>query len=298
MDNTMYNFNVEDEQEDAILNRAYDRWEQMGGGADEEEGTDQFLNRAYDRWEQFGGGAVSPLFKFQLKQIGKRRTWRNVVQRENFNAQLMQMRDPIPNDNIGMALTEALYQAIETELLKQNRPHHHFVNLAITANGFQHAYQTVNFTVGEFLQRTQRLDEMLNKLAGKLNSNEGFNPSQGFEVEVVMVSMPGPGSGHGKKYNAGRLCLDRENKKKKCIVTIKNNDKLCCARAIVTMRAHCHKDQGVDELRQWDSLKKGTQCTNVKSKTYISKRGWLRVPVACQSFANFNSRWALNTNSW
>jgi len=23
------------------------------------------------------------------------------------------------------------------------------------------------------------------------------------------------------------------------------------------MRAHCHKDQGVDELRQWDSLKKG-----------------------------------------
>ena len=23
------------------------------------------------------------------------------------------------------------------------------------------------------------------------------------------------------------------------------------------MRVHCHKDQGVDELRQWDSLKKG-----------------------------------------
>ena len=51
--------------------------------------------------------------------------------------------------------------------------------------------------------------------------------------------------------------LDRENKKKKCIITIRNRDALCCARTIVTMRAHCHKDQSVDALRQWDSLKKG-----------------------------------------
>ena len=77
---------------------------------------------------------------------------------------------------------------------------------------------------------------MLATLAGKLNSNEAFNPDRGFQVDVVFVSMPGPGSGHRKKkkHNPGRLCLDRENKKKKCIVTIKNRDALCCARAIVT----------------------------------------------------------------
>ncbi|CAH3045654.1 unnamed protein product, partial [Porites lobata] len=71
---------------------------------------------------------------------------------------------------------------------------HHFVNFAITAHGFTHAYQTANFTVGEFLQRTARLDEMLATLAGKLNSNEAFNPDRGFQVDVVFVSMPGPGS--------------------------------------------------------------------------------------------------------
>ena len=57
---------------------------------------------------------------------------------------------------------------------------------------------------GEFLQRTARLDEMLATLAGKLNSNVSFNPDRGFQVDVVFVSMPGPGSGRGKKYNPGR----------------------------------------------------------------------------------------------
>ena len=108
----------------------------------------------------------------------------------------------------------------------------------------------------KFLQRTARLDELLAQLAGKLNSNESFNPTGGFQVDVVFVSMPGPGSGKGKKRNPGRLCLDRENKKKRCIIEIKikNNDRLCCARAIVTMRAHCHKDEGVDGFRDWENL--------------------------------------------
>ena len=138
-----------------------------------------------------------------------------MVERAQFNAQLRQLRDPVAGDNIEMALTEALHHAIETELDREQRPAHHFVNFAITANGFTHAYQTANFTVGEFLQRTARLDEMLATLASKLNSNEAFNPDRGFQVDVVFVSMPGPRSGHRKKkHNPGRLCLDRENKKK------------------------------------------------------------------------------------
>ena len=172
-----YNFSDEDELQDAILNRAMDRWEQMGGS----------------------GATSGPLFKFSLKPIGKRRQWRDVVQRQQFDAQLIQMRQPKDGDNIGQALTEALYKAIETELQRQQRPPHHFVNFAITANGFNHAYQTMNFTVGEFLERRARLDELLQKLAGKLNSNESFNPSKGFQVDVVFVRMPGKGKGRKKK---------------------------------------------------------------------------------------------------
>ena len=234
---------------------------------DEDEEMDEILNEAYDQWEEQlgGGGVVSPLFKFKMLANGKRRQWRNVVQRQNFNAELIQLRDARPSDNIGNQLTEALYRAIETELIRQNRPAHHFINFAITANGFTHAYQTINFTVEEFLNRSTRLDELLQKLAGKLNSNESFNPSQGFSVDVVFVKMPGKGKGK-KKNNPGQRCLDKENKRKQCIISINNTDALCCARAIVTMRAHCHKNDGVDGHRHWENLKRGLPIQEKEAK--------------------------------
>ena len=191
---------------------AEDRWYHF---SDDEE--DALLDRAYDRWEQLGGAAAArgPLFQFHMQPIGRRRRWREVVERAQFNAQLRQLRDPVAGDNIGIALTEELYHAIETELDREQRPAHHFVNFAITAHGFTHAYQTANFTVGEFLQRTARLDEMLATLAGKLNSNEAFNPDRGFQVDVVFVSMPGPGSGHRKKNTVLVVCVWIEKTRKK-----------------------------------------------------------------------------------
>ena len=121
-----YPFSDESEEEDALLDRAYDWWEQMGGAT----------------------SARGPLFQFTMQSIGRRRRWDEVVEQAQFNAQLGQLRDPVPGDNIGLALTEASHQAIETELNREQRPPHHFVNFAITAHGFTHAYQTAN------LQRT------------------------------------------------------------------------------------------------------------------------------------------------
>ena len=240
--------------------------------SDEEENMDQILIQAMERWEQMGGGGVvSPLFKFKMVPIGKRRTWRDVVRRDTFHAELQQLRQAIPDDNIGQALTEALHEAIQNEIRRQQRPPHHFVNFAITANGFQHAYQTINFTVEEFLNRTARIDELLHRLASKLNSNESFNPSEGFSVEVVF-KMPGKGKGR-KKNNPGQRCLDKENKRKKCIIPINNQDDLCCARAIVTMKAYCHKNQGMDEFRKWENLKRGLPVQEKEAKELHRQAG-------------------------
>ena len=87
--------------------------------------------------------------------------------------------------------------------------------------------------------------------------NESFDPEQGFQVEVVFVRRPQPGSGRGKKRNTGRRCLDNENKKKRCIIPIKNNDDLCCARAIVTMRAHAHKEDTNDAYQDYRNIIQG-----------------------------------------
>ena len=42
---------------------------------DEEEEEDALLDRAYDRWEQLGGAAAArgPLFQFIMQPIGRRR---------------------------------------------------------------------------------------------------------------------------------------------------------------------------------------------------------------------------------
>ena len=129
---------------------------------------------------------------------------------------------------------------------------------------------------------------MLATLAGKLNSNEAFNPDRGFQVDVVFVSMLGPGSGHRKKkHNPGRLCLDRENKKKRCIVTIQNRDALCCARAIVTMRAHCHKDQGVDGFRDWDNLKRGRPVQQHQAQDLHREAGVAEGPCGLEELRQF-----------
>ena len=163
-----------------------------------------------------------------------------------------------------------------------------FVNFAITAHGFTQAYQTTNFTVGEFLQRTARLDEMLATLAGKMNSNESFNPDRGFQVDVVFVSMPGPGSCHRKKDNPGRQYLDRENKKKQCIIAIKNRDALMLYAVLAPLsRAYCHKDQGVDGFRQWENLKRGCPVQQRQAQELHREAGVAEGPCAIEKLRQF-----------
>ena len=82
-DDLLYHFSDEDDDEDALLDRAFDQWEQLGGGS-----------------------ARGPLFQFHMQPIGRRRRWREVVERAQFNAQLRQLREPVAGDNIGMALTD------------------------------------------------------------------------------------------------------------------------------------------------------------------------------------------------
>ena len=260
--------------EDDLLNEAMDdfeRTQQVGGAAavaplfeytwSSDEDDDDLLNQAMDdfeRTQQVGGAAAAaaPLFAFQMDIVGPRKNWKNYVNQTQFRAQLKQLRDPIDGEDIGAEITNALHAAIETELKREKRNDNHFVNFSITAQGFDHAYQSVNFTVKEFLARSVRLNELLEQLAGKLNSNESFQHNQSFEVNVVFVKTPQRGS--GKKYrNPGQRCMDNENKRKRCIIAIKNDDDLCCSRAIITMKAHCHRHDGVDGQRNWENTKRG-----------------------------------------
>ena len=221
----------------------------------DDEDFDHALVRALDRTEQLGG-ALGPLFEFRMESAGRRRRWRETVDHAQFHAILEQAREARPSDDIGVQLMEALYTAIRGQIAEDARPHD-LLHFAIHAHGFTHAFRSTNMQVGDFLRRDTYLDELLDTLAGKLNSNEEFHPDRGLQIDVVLIRMPTPGSGR-KKYNVGLRAFEKDSKRKKSIIPIVNRDELCCARAIVTMRAWCHRnDPGCMPKNNWVTLRDG-----------------------------------------
>lgn len=252
----------------------------------DDDASDVLLAQALDEIEQTGG--VSPLFMFDFVPVGQRRRWRNVVQGQSFRATLHQLRDARPNDNIGSELTEALRRAIDRELERQEVRPHDRVNFSMQAHGFAVAFQSVNFEVREFLERSLRLDTLLQSLANKLNSNQSFDPQQGFEVPLSVISMPTPGSRPTNRA-VGRRNLEKVLKKKQCIISIKNRDQLCCARAIVTMRAHCHKGDDYMTICRWENLRKGLPCQTKEAKDLHRAAGVPEGPCGIEELKKFQA---------
>ena len=231
---------------------------------DEDEAWEHTMVRSLDRSEQLGG-ALGPLFHFRMQPVGRRRRWRDVVDHTQFHAVLEQAREARRGDNLGVHLMEALYRAIRGQIAADANPHD-LLHFAIHAHGFTHAFRSTNIQVEDFMNRGRYLDELLDTLAGKLNSNEEFHPDRGLQIDVVLVRMPTPGS-RPRKWNVGQRTMDKDSKRKKCIIEIKNRDELCCARAIVTMRAWCHRnDPGCMPWNEWRTLRDGFPRQTVRAR--------------------------------
>jgi len=100
-------------------------------------------------------------------------------------------------------------------------------------DAFNHAFQSTTFTVREFEDGSERLDTYFQALAKKLYQE--FTPDDSFTVETTFIHTPSPESGHGKRYKPGSAAVRGIVKYSR--ITIKNKDELCCAWAIVTMKA-------------------------------------------------------------
>ena len=242
--------------------------------------------RALDREEQLGG-ALGPLFHFTMQPVGRRRRWRESVDHTQFHARLDQPRDATPGDDIGVHLMEALYRAIRSQIADNARPQD-LLHFAIQAHGFDHAFRSTNIQVGEFVNRGPYLDELLDTLAGKLNSNEEFRSDRGFAVDVVLVRMPTPGSGRGRKREVGFRAWEVDSKRKQSIIYIKNQDALCCARAIVTTKAWIHRnDPGVMPRNDWTMLQKGLPRQGVYARALHQAAGVPEGPCGLAELVKF-----------
>ena len=247
--------------------------------------SDDELNEVMDFYES-ARLADGPLFAIQFNPIGARRRWRNVVIGQQFNAVIRQLRPPAPEDNLGRALIDAFLRAIQTELESLDTRGEDRVNFTLQAPGFIHAYQSINFRVEEIVQRSPRLEELLHQLAAKLNSNEALNIQEGLQATFNLVRMPQRG-GRGKRTNPGNKCLNEVNKRKRCIIPIRNDDELCCARAIVTMRAHCHRGEGGAEASDWNNLCNGRPLQGILADTLHRQAGVPSGPCGYEELQQF-----------
>ena len=267
-----------EEVSDEELNKAYK--ESLAS----EELTDKDLNQVYD---QLAGGG-SPLFSFTFQKAGPRGNWKNVIEKSTFNAKLKQLRQPTTFDNIGDELTAALTRSIQEQISQDPtlQPYHH-LHFNMQASGYNHAFQSTSFTLEEFSNNSPHMSSYLQNLAKKLNSGEKFGKNENFHTELTFIKTPSKGSGHGNKMKPGRKAIETLLHKKKSVIKIKNTDRMCCARAIVTMKSHCHKDDNVDCFRNYENLRDGRPIQEKEAKELHRLAGIEEGPCGIQELDAF-----------
>ena len=130
--------------------------------------NDVLMDEYYSNKRPWIGGGATPLLDFQLRPLGARRNWRNVLNKQRFEARIQQHRDATPSDDLGREVTEALRRTIRRQIEADSTltPHStlHFV---MQSDAFNHAFQSTTFTVREFEEGSVRLDTYLQTPAQK-----------------------------------------------------------------------------------------------------------------------------------
>ena len=206
-------------------------------------------------------------------------------------ARLEQMREATGNDRLGEEMTEAVHRALLSAIDKQTdlgeRDRVHFTMQATAfAQGQNNCFQSTQFEVVEIRQNTERLATYLQQLARQLNSSQSFSPGDDFSLDVTTIRMPGTG-GKPKKYHPANALV--RGIVKRCRVPITNKDQLCCARAIVTMRAYADEQARVFPPLGYRSLRQGTPGQERQARQLLEEAGVGEGPCGLPELAKFQA---------
>ena len=197
--------------------------------------------------------------EFELIPHIDRRVRKFALHRRVFTTRLVQrggavLPELLPRAQLPELIDEALQRAIERQVLDQpgvNNNDHLMVNMS--SNRLRHAFQSSRVRVRDWRQRTEPAQTLLHQLSKILNSNENFGIDDSFHMEVTVIKDSGVGSGsRGKR--PGTQPIEQFLRDKSSVVRIKNQDQLCCARALVTAKAY--RDWGSRHW-QYQNIKKG-----------------------------------------
>ena len=187
---------------------------------------------------------------------------KGAVKKQQFSVHFEQLRPPHHGENLGDGLSESLFQATRDSILKEKLPESTKVHLTLTSK--EHNQGTVKsdsllsnnrfgIPVKQFVERGDYVHTMFESLAQKMNSAQSMNPSVGFNATLTFITYPEKGGKGPASKNPGRIPFDLLHKKKKSVIQITNDDQLCCARAIVTMKEYVDGDPH----KHYDNLRRG-----------------------------------------
>ena len=213
--------------------------------------------------EEMSGGR---LFRFDIEEGEMPRRWRNIVHKTRHKATLRQTRETRDGDHLGSAMSEAVRLALVDIVaahpnLKEDDALHFTMQSSAFAQTANHCFQSCQFKVGEIgsdeEDSSKRFDAYMEQLAKQLNSSQSFSPNDDFSLEVTTIRMPEEG-GKPKKYGVVKATVRGIHKR--CRVRIKNEDNMCCLRAVVTMRAWADEKAGQFPPASYTSLREGNPC--------------------------------------
>ena len=231
-----------DSDEDDICQEALDRFERQ---------------RAFQTHllQQSGGGMdtnAEGAFEFELERFVDRRSHRLGVQERHFNTQLRQRGNLIPGQNITQALQDGLRRAVNqvltntTDLHDQDR-----LYFTIASNRLHNNFQGLGITCWWMASSGDRVEALFHRLAQALNSNEQFEMDDSFQVSITQVHHAPQGTGRPRRGKPGHPTMQLLTANKRSVIQIKNNDELCCARALVVAKTR------LDQHPKWSSIRHG-----------------------------------------
>ena len=217
---------------------------------EEDDGDDEVLAEALDQAELQLGGGASDAIDFEFIPYTDRRARRFGVHRRVFTTRLSQTTNTATNrGNIAQRIENGLRRAVMRQVLNGGEDNDDFLFVNMSSNRLHHAYQSHRVSVGEWRRNEETVQRLFGMMSRILNSNQQFEMDDTFHLEVTHVRNPGRGSGT-KRLKLGTKHIEKMLKSKKSVVVINNEDELCCARALVTVKAYREKDYRYDSIRR------------------------------------------------
>ena len=197
---------------------------------------------------QHGAGT----FDFELQPFVNRTSRRMGVRERHFNTRLRQRGNLIPDQNITEALQEGLRRAVNQVLTTTPDLHDQDrLYFTIGSNRLHNNFQGWGLRAGEWREGGDRVAALFDRLAQALNSNEQFEMDDSFQLSITQVHHAPQGTGKPRRGKPGHPTMAMLTTNKRSVITITNDDELCCARALVVAKAR------VDQHPKHNAIRKG-----------------------------------------